>query len=212
MYSDADTAEAVGCPIQISTDQRMLAPPRGFSQRATSFIASQCQGIHQMPLRRLIAQHLRQHATHGSKAPSCATAFPQRFFLPLHCIQKPTSTSQPQWSQPDRHQQPVPAHHTRTPQSRTGGGERTRTDDPLLAKQVLSQLSYTPALHSRPKPPSEPSVSYKTNRPFRRHPVRRFPTSRIEQHFIKAPSNRLWWAREDLNFRPHAYQACALTN
>jgi hypothetical protein len=25
-----------------------------------------------------------------------------------------------------------------------GGGERIRTDDPLLAKQVLSQLSYTP--------------------------------------------------------------------
>ena len=26
-----------------------------------------------------------------------------------------------------------------------GGGERVRTDDPLLAKQVLSQLSYTPS-------------------------------------------------------------------
>ena len=25
-----------------------------------------------------------------------------------------------------------------------GGDERNRTDDPLLAKQVLSQLSYTP--------------------------------------------------------------------
>jgi hypothetical protein len=25
------------------------------------------------------------------------------------------------------------------------GGDRARTDDPLLAKQVLSQLSYTPA-------------------------------------------------------------------
>ena len=25
-----------------------------------------------------------------------------------------------------------------------GGGERIRTDDPLLAKQVLYQLSYTP--------------------------------------------------------------------
>ena len=25
-----------------------------------------------------------------------------------------------------------------------GGDSRTRTDDPLLAKQVLSQLSYTP--------------------------------------------------------------------
>ena len=28
--------------------------------------------------------------------------------------------------------------------SRLGGDERDRTDDPLLAKQVLSQLSYTP--------------------------------------------------------------------
>ena len=27
-----------------------------------------------------------------------------------------------------------------------GGDERDRTDDPLLAKQVLSQLSYTPML------------------------------------------------------------------
>jgi hypothetical protein len=50
---------------------------------------------------------------------------------------------------------------------RIGGGERDRTDDPLLAKQVLSHLSYTP-------------VS--------------------------------WWVWVDLNHRPHAYQACALTN
>ena len=27
---------------------------------------------------------------------------------------------------------------------KSGGDERDRTDDPLLAKQVLSQLSYTP--------------------------------------------------------------------
>jgi hypothetical protein len=36
-----------------------------------------------------------------------------------------------------------------------GGDDRTRTDDPLLAKQVLYQLSYVPAMtsvdtHSRP--------------------------------------------------------------
>ena len=48
-----------------------------------------------------------------------------------------------------------------------GGGERDRTDDLLLAKQALSQLSYTPKIN--------------------------------------------WWARVDLNYRPHAYQACALT-
>ena len=28
--------------------------------------------------------------------------------------------------------------------SRLGGADRDRTDDPLLAKQVLSQLSYSP--------------------------------------------------------------------
>ena len=39
----------VGCPIRRSRDQRSLASPPGFSQRAASFIASQCQGIHQMP-------------------------------------------------------------------------------------------------------------------------------------------------------------------
>ena len=29
-----------------------------------------------------------------------------------------------------------------------GGGERDRTDDILLAKQALSQLSYTPIFHT----------------------------------------------------------------
>ncbi|QEL91262.1 hypothetical protein D9621_08860 [Azospirillum brasilense] len=54
MDSAWDTACAVGCPIRKSTDQSLLAAPHGLSQRAASFIASQCQGIHQMPFRRLI--------------------------------------------------------------------------------------------------------------------------------------------------------------
>ena len=49
MYSAEDTPCGVGCPIRKSRDQRSLASPPGLSQRATSFIASQCQGIHQMP-------------------------------------------------------------------------------------------------------------------------------------------------------------------
>ena len=32
------------------------------------------------------------------------------------------------------------------PNLKVGGDERVRTDDPLLAKQVLSQLSYTPTV------------------------------------------------------------------
>ena len=46
------------------------------------------------------------------------------------------------------HPQPpsAPANACRRQPQSLGGGERDRTDDPLLAKQVLSQLSYTPTV------------------------------------------------------------------
>ena len=50
-----------GFPIRKSTDQSLLTAPHGLSQRATSFIASQCQGIHQMPLRHLIVLITTMH-------------------------------------------------------------------------------------------------------------------------------------------------------
>jgi hypothetical protein len=49
MDSPYDTRCRVGFPIRRFRDQRVLAPPPDFSQRATSFIASRRQGIHQMP-------------------------------------------------------------------------------------------------------------------------------------------------------------------
>jgi hypothetical protein len=48
-FSDGYPIARVGCPIRKSSDQSLLAAPQGFSQRATSFIASRRQGIHQMP-------------------------------------------------------------------------------------------------------------------------------------------------------------------
>ena len=62
----------MGCPIRRSRDQRALDSTPGFSQRATSFIASRCQGIHQMPLpQRLIAQTRRlQRQTLPTNRPS----------------------------------------------------------------------------------------------------------------------------------------------
>jgi hypothetical protein len=51
----------VGCPIRKFTDQRLFAAPRDLSQRTTSFIASQRQGIHRIPLRHLIALIIDAH-------------------------------------------------------------------------------------------------------------------------------------------------------
>src|SRR5215218_2051131 len=60
-----------GFPIRRSSDQSSFAAPQGLSQRTTSFIASQRQGIHQMLLRHLIALmiHVRTlgRGRHGYK-------------------------------------------------------------------------------------------------------------------------------------------------
>jgi hypothetical protein len=58
----------------------------------------------------------------------------------------------PQWGSPRS-----PLHFWGSPRSPLGGGERIRTADPLLAKQVLSQLSYAPRSQSRrPWSPDRP--------------------------------------------------------
>jgi hypothetical protein len=47
----------MGCPIRISTDQRLFAPHRSFSQLITSFIASESQGILHAPLLTFFTVH-----------------------------------------------------------------------------------------------------------------------------------------------------------
>src|SRR3954464_10652840 len=51
----------VGFPIRKSADQSFFAAPHGLSQRSTSFVASQRQGIHRTPLRHLIALIINIH-------------------------------------------------------------------------------------------------------------------------------------------------------
>jgi hypothetical protein len=76
MNSDRDPRCRVGCPIRTPRDHRSLASPPGFSQRATSFIASQCQGIHQMPFFVLVRRSLPQKRPHHHRAQG-QTPFPQ---------------------------------------------------------------------------------------------------------------------------------------
>ena len=60
--SDYETSE-VGFPIRKSSGQSLFATHRRLSQRTTSFIASQRQGIHRMLLRHLIALTIDAHRT-----------------------------------------------------------------------------------------------------------------------------------------------------
>ena len=59
----------MGFPIRRFLDQSSFAAPQDLSQRTTSFIASQRQGIHQMLLRHLITLMIdaRSAADHRSK-------------------------------------------------------------------------------------------------------------------------------------------------
>ena len=66
------TGSKVGFPIRKCPDQSLFAAPRTLSQRTTSFIASQRQGIHRIPLSHLIASIIdaqplgkRSHVTAG---------------------------------------------------------------------------------------------------------------------------------------------------
>ena len=116
---------------------------------------------------------VRQHA--GGQRPAGEFVFSADVFTRL----REASTW---WSQPvcPQHLQ-VRGQTTQIPDGDTmskanGGARRDRTDDLLLAKQALSQLSYGPAATGGS------------------------PNPKVE-----------WWARVELNYRPHAYQACALT-
>ena len=82
----------------------------------------------------------------------------------------------------------VVSPRTRESSKGAGGADRIRTDDPLLAKQMLSQLSYSPAARIlRPRVLCRRAVQYRR-------------------------SFESWWVWLELNQRPPPYQDGALTN
>ena len=189
----------MGFPIRISADQCLFTTPRSFSQCITSFFASECQGIHQMPFHAwFLILYLYKR---------CILLF----LLLLRFYSNSLLLS-------------YSLFIYNYPKKVSGGGKEVRTPDPLLAKQVLSQLSYTPkTLLTLGRPPAysrcleylalasaapptllaqdSQDVTDKNNKPLLfllSHPSWAIP-----------PIS--WWVWEDLNFRPHAYQACALT-
>jgi hypothetical protein len=213
----------------------LFAPSHSISQRTTSFIASYRQGIHQMPFCHLITlisnAHLCSRPRHPEKdaltrphsawwtlqkdqnfhqdipgaiadltiSPSPSTPLASRLAALSGVASKASNPGYPLFtmSRIDLHRARPDAEtcslthgcdrSVLTARSiKDGGARRDRTDDLKLAKLPLSQLSYGP----------DPfGIKAQLFRPI-----------------TETPSAQQWWAWEDLNFRPHAYQARALTN
>ncbi len=238
MDSPHDTRCRVGCPIRRFRDQRVLAPPPDFSQRATSFIASRRQGIHQMPF---------VHSPRSSSEPPLAQ---KAHFLSSrwqnHRLSRPTakpsnlrlqrntaSTAKSKRSKnkhtmlgdrpcPDQHNSGEPPcpnpdrtnsceQHRRTPLRHRGEPRTCPTIDrvararPDLPLHDVQRTLTHPLPELRQPARTRASNGGITSRACHRTTLReRRP--RWRAHAIG------WWAWADLNSRPHAYQACALTN
>ena len=146
----------VGFPIRKSADQRLFAPPHSLSQRTTSFIASQRQGIHRMLLRHLIVPMINvrhpkmtflirktnlhvdhNHSSEGKRSRARPDAvLGDRLAVTISLYDnKQLNIALSAWL--------AKRNETWTLFSGwvTGGAYRDRTDDLMLAKHALSQLS-----------------------------------------------------------------------
>src|SRR3954451_13007940 len=96
-----------------------------------------------------------------------------------------------------RFDQPARPCHAKPKGAQRGGARRDRTDDLMLAKHALSQLSYGPV------PEDECCWFSESGLPSRsaRHKVRLRPSGYGETAFARC-AREGWWAWEDLNFRP----------
>ena len=148
----------VGFPIRKSADQSSFAAPHGLSQRITSFIASQRQGIHRMLLRHLIVLMIdvrklskdcrtmirktifacridpNKTSADGVRSPECRWVAASPNLFPLHNDKQRSLIVVPAKQQSAKPEFP----------GVIGGARRDRTDDLKLAKLPLSQLSYGP--------------------------------------------------------------------
>ena len=146
----------MGCPIRKFTDQSVFSAPRDLSQSITSFIASYRQGIHQTPFSRLIRSRRRKIVLCRSKYTQCfvrrsRSRKPYEAVSVLDLDHMPLLVGRAVQARPNDicshlssrcHRDLVKGHNEYLDERLSvGGAYRDRTDDPLLAKQMLSQLS-----------------------------------------------------------------------
>ena len=127
---------------------------------------------------------------------------------------------------------PVSADRAPHPQGHARSTAQDRQEPPVpLFRFTLSNIRPTKSQEpedrssSRCSLPARPAPSAPATRPLQTAPVIRRPVFALRATpgtlrpkrpprgcATRSPKGEAWWAWEDLNFRPHAYQARALTN
>jgi hypothetical protein len=197
----------VGFPIRTSRDQRVLSPPPGLSQSATSFIASCCQGIHQTPLSRLIRSRrrralLREELVRSSTRPSAFCSEVEH---------DPCRLGEPAQSKT--------ANDACAPDA-TFSVSVFRLGKTVLTAADLDGPRRDPApTRARPQDVSCFALSTMSIAAISRSGTFQCRSVRSDNEACRSrharqsdhPARGMWWVEEELNLRPHAYQACALT-
>src|SRR5687768_5066518 len=111
-----------------------------------------------------------------------------RFLEPIHNVKEE--------AQPPRIRGRAAKFWSSSLENAVGGASRDRTGDLKLAKLALSQLSYGPSF-------ARLAASFGGQA--------RWCSARGWLARRSSERSEVWWAEKELNLRPHAYQACALT-
>ena len=172
----------MGCPIRKSMDQSLFSAPHGLSQSITSFIASYCLGIHQTPFSRLIRSR-KSKAVFVVLSPGGRLEDKERSFFRSKVIRFSRLRSPMQGLR--RHRLVYLTWNKTTCSAVPEGTPGYRPDavEPVVLIYSLCTMSKSCV---------------------------RLDGKTLEKCFTVKSEG--WWVEEDLNLRPHAYQACALTN
>ena len=159
MDSADNDPKGPGFPIRRSADQRVLAPPHGFSQRATSFIASQCQGIHQMPFLRLIAQSQRPRMRQPALLkPAAHTSRPKtlgsKTFTQHFVTSKPQATANSAQRHPEQPAEIVASSATPQPGDPSRASQKSARKDPFVFRSRLRSPIHNDKQHAGHPDPS----------------------------------------------------------
>ena len=213
----------VGFPIRISTDQRVFAPPRSFSQRITSFIACACQGIHQLPLRHLIILIANAHPDCSRTTLAEKTSFSRSVRWPavkppiiLEGIERSPPTHPHRMIKPKK---PKPFSNHAGAMSEQIFSSQCQTEqaasEPAANLFLLLTDNLLPTAHTincLRKASAKGRRWWSWTGSNRRPPACKAGALPAElQPLVTHHAKRKWWAWIDSNYRPHPYQGCALT-